>query len=142
MSAPQPAGPLNLLRPFLLIAYSLSYLPLTILSLLASFQFSTLLSPSAFKDAWFARFWAFFGPRSRDVAAPAVMPLLRNHARGVCLDIGPGSGQWLYLFQRANNPDITKIYGIEPNKGMHGDLRRNAVNAGLGKCCRRIFIVL
>ena len=61
------------------------------------------------------------------------MPLLQNHASGVCLDIGPGSGQWLYLFARASNPEIKKIYGIEPNPGMHAELRENAVEAGLGR---------
>lgn len=69
---------------------------------------------------------------SREGAAPAVMPLLQNNARGICLDIGPGSGEWLYLFAKANNKDITKIYGVEPNKGMHKTLRENAVKAGLG----------
>ncbi|KAK3059047.1 hypothetical protein LTR09_000613 [Extremus antarcticus] len=134
-SAPAPTteekGPINLLRPLLLMYYSLSYLPITIFHLLLSFQFSTFLSIDEFKDVWFARFWAFFGPMARDVSAPAVMPLLQKNARGVCLDIGPGSGQWLYLFQRANNPEITKIYGIEPNPGMHKALRENAVKAGL-----------
>ena len=66
------------------------------------------------------------------MAAPAVMPLLQNSAKGVCLDIGPGTGQWLYLFQRASNPAITKIYGIEPNLELHKTLRENAVNAGIG----------
>ena len=128
----EPAGPLNLLRPFYLMALSCYYVVPTIFALLVSFQFSTLFSLDDFKDAWFARFWAWFGPLSRENAAPAVMPLLQTNAKGVCLDIGPGSGQWLYLFQRANNPDITKIYGIEPNPGMHKALRENAVEAGLG----------
>ena len=125
-------GPLNLLRPLLLMSYSAYYLPITIFHLLANFQFKTFLSADDFKDVWFGKFWAFFGPLSRDNAAPAVMPLLQNHAKGVCLDIGPGTGQWLYLFQRADNPDITKIYGIEPNRELHKSLRENAVKAGIG----------
>ncbi len=145
-SAPAPTteekGPINLLRPLLLMYYSLSYLPITIFHLLLSFQFSTFLSIDEFKDVWFARFWAFFGPMARDVSAPAVMPLLQKNARGVCLDIGPGSGQWLYLFQRANNPEITKIYGIEPNPGMHKALRENAVKAGLSMCHRHRFLAV
>ncbi|KAK3680188.1 hypothetical protein LTR78_000565 [Recurvomyces mirabilis] len=60
------------------------------------------------------------------------MPLLQNSATGICLDIGPGTGQWVYLFARASNPSITKIYGVEPNKAFHAELRRNAVEAGLG----------
>ena len=96
-------------------------------------QFKTFLSIDDFKDTWFARFWAFFGPKSREMAAPAVMPLLSNNARGVCLDIGPGSGQWLTLFAKANNPQITKIYGVEPNTELHPMLRESAVKAGLGE---------
>ena len=124
-------GPTNLLRPLLLIWYSTQYFFITVFQLATSFQFSTFLSIDDFKDEWFARFWGFFGAKSREMAAPAVMPLLENHARGVCLDIGPGSGMWLHLFARANNPDITKIYGVEPNVGLHGDLRANAAKAGL-----------
>ncbi|KAK0774932.1 hypothetical protein LTR91_008391 [Friedmanniomyces endolithicus] len=129
----QANGPLNLLRPLLLLSYSAYYILPTLLALLSTLNLTPLLSLSAFKDAWFARFWAFFGPLSRESAAPNVMPLLQNSARGVCLDIGPGSGQWLYLFARANNSEITKIYGVEPNVGMHGELRANAVKAGLGE---------
>ena len=128
----QQSGPLNLLRPLLLLSYSAYYLIPTTIHLLLSLQLTTFLSPSSFKSAWFARFWTFFGPKSREVAAPHVMPLLANAAQGVCLDIGPGSGEWLYLFGKANNPRITKIYGIEPNPGMHAALRENAAKAGLG----------
>ena len=74
------------------------------------------------------------------VQAPAVMPLLQNHAKGVCLDIGPGSGQWLYLFGKANNPDIKKIYGIEPNPGMHKALKQNAIDAGLGTTNSALYL--
>ncbi|KAK3111127.1 hypothetical protein LTR53_013942 [Teratosphaeriaceae sp. CCFEE 6253] len=127
-----PVGPLNLFRPLLLLAFSAYYIPLTIVSLLLSLNFSALLHFSEFQDIWFAKFWAWFGSGAREVAAPHVVPLLQHAARGVCLDIGPGSGEWLYLFARANNGSITKIYGVEPNKGMHATLRANAVKAGLG----------
>jgi len=126
------SGPFNLLRPILLLSYSAYYIIPTIFHLILNFNFKPFFSLDDFKDVWFARFWAWFGPLSRENAAPNVMPLLQNSARGVCLDIGPGSGQWLYLFARANNQDITKIYGVEPNVGMHAALRENAVKAGLG----------
>lgn len=128
---PQPSGPLNLLRPFLLIAFSAYYIIPTIIGLLLSFNIKPLFNFSAFKDHWFARFWVFFGPVSRENAEPKVMPLLQNNARGVCLDIGPGSGQWLYMFAKAKNPDITKIYGVEPNLALHRELKANAAKAGL-----------
>ena len=126
-------GPINLLRPLLILAYATYYLPLTIWTLLTTLNFRPFLSASDFKDHWFAHFWAFFGPLSRESAAPAVMPLLQNHAKGVCLDIGPGSGQWVNLFARADNPLITKIYGIEPNTELHPLLRENARKAGIGR---------
>ncbi|KAK5118945.1 hypothetical protein LTR62_000156 [Meristemomyces frigidus] len=125
--------PLNLLRPFLLLAYSTYYLPFVLLTLFKNGNYKPLLSFSDFKDVWFAHFWEWFGPRSREFAAPSVMPLLRNSARGVCLDIGPGSGEWLYLYARASNPSITKIYGVEPNPGFHAPLRTNASKAGLSQ---------
>ena len=132
MVQPAAEGPLKLLNPLLFLAYSAYYIFPTIYDLIVSFNFKPFFSIDEFKDAWFARFWVFFGPKSRESAAPKVMPLLQNSARGVCLDIGPGTGQWLYLFARANNKDITKIYGVEPNRGMHAELRQNAVAAGLG----------
>lgn len=126
-----PSGPFNLLRPLLLLFYSACYIVPTTLHLIVHGQLSALLSPARFKEHWFARFWAFFGPRSRDFADPDVLPLLRQNARGVCLDIGPGTGQWLSVFARADNSDITKILGVEPNPDMHAPLRESAVRAGL-----------
>ncbi|EMF15340.1 S-adenosyl-L-methionine-dependent methyltransferase [Sphaerulina musiva SO2202] len=125
------SGPLNLLRPFLLLSYSAIYIFPTIIHLVCSFQWGAFFSFAEFKEHWFSRFWAFFGPKSRDFAAPVVLPLLERNATGVCLDIGPGTGQWLSVFGRAHNPTITKIYGVEPNRGMHALLRQQAAEAGL-----------
>lgn len=132
MAEPAEPGPLNLLGPLIILSYSAYYIPHTILNLLLSLDFHSLTHFGDFKDHWFARFWTFFGPRSRKFGEPKVLPLLSNNARGVCLDIGPGSGQWLYLFAKAKNPTVTKIYGVEPNAGLHAELRANAVKAGLG----------
>jgi SAM-dependent methyltransferase len=127
------SGPTNLLRPLLLLSYSAYYIIPTIIHLLATFQFSVFFSFSTFKEHWFANFWSFFGPRSREYAAPSVLPLLEQSATGTCLDIGPGTGQWLSVFGRANNPTITKIYGVEPNHEMHRALRQSAEQNGLGE---------
>lgn len=134
MSQPpvQESGPFNLLRPLYLLYCAAWYIPHTFCNLVTTLNLQPLTSFSDFKDHWFARFWTWFGPRSRDNAAAKVMPLLQNNARGVILDIGPGTGQWLYLFARAMNPEIRKIYGVEPNAGLHSQLRENAVKAGLG----------
>lgn len=133
--APPPqedAGPLNLLRPLLLLYFSAWYIPQTIFNLVTSLNLRPLTNFPDFKDHWFATFWGWFGPRAAEYAAPKVTPLIQNNAHGVLLDIGPGSGQWLFLFARSLNPKITKIYGVEPNKGLHAELRANAVKAGLG----------
>lgn len=82
------SGPLNLLRPFLLLSYSAIYIFPTIIHLVLSFQWGAFFSFAEFKEHWFSRFWAFFGPKSRDFAAPVVLPLLERNATGVCLDIG------------------------------------------------------
>lgn len=82
------SGPLNLLRPFLLLSYSAMYIFPTIVHLVCSFQWVAFFSFTEFKEHWFSRFWAFFGPKSRDFAAPVVLPLLERNATGVCLDIG------------------------------------------------------
>lgn len=82
------SGPLNLLRPFLLLSYSAIYIFPTIVHLVLSFQWGAFFSFTEFKEHWFSRFWAFFGPKSRDFAAPVVLPLLERNATGVCLDIG------------------------------------------------------
>ncbi|GIZ38779.1 hypothetical protein CKM354_000218000 [Cercospora kikuchii] len=128
---PQKASPFLLLRPLLLLSYSISFLPRTIIELLKAGNFKAFLNLSSFESHHFATFWRWFGPRVRRDAEIDVLPLLRHAASGVCLDIGPGSGQWLYMFAKASNPSITKIYGVEPNPGMHAELKHNAVRHGL-----------
>jgi SAM-dependent methyltransferase len=130
--SPPQSGPFQLLRPLLLLYWSATYIPITLFHLLLVRDFRALFSFPLFQEAWFARFWGFLGPRSREGSAPVVVPLISNNATGICLDIGPGIGEWLYLLAKAKNPSITKIYGIEPNVGMHSRLRENAVKAGLG----------
>lgn len=126
MAPPQ----LNLLRPLLLLAFSAAFIPITIFKLVTTFQFSKLASWAAFQHAWFGRFWAWFGPQSREYGGPAVEPILAK-ARGVVLDIGPGNGQWVNLFSAAKNKDIKKIYGVEPNPDHHAALRQRVKSAGL-----------
>ena len=121
---------LRLLRPFLVLAISTFFLLLTAFELLTTLQLGKFTSWSAFQHAWFGRFWSYFGPMSKEVASPCVKPLL-GEARGVVLDIGPGSGLWLDLFSATNNDKITKIYGVEPNPEHHPALRAAVRGAGL-----------
>ena len=120
------------LQPLLFISWSLAFLPATFLAIFRSRNFSRLLSWSSFKDLWFSIFWAWFGPQSAENGIKDVSPLLRDHCRGVVLDIGPGAGNWLSLFSEVvQQGKVTRIYGVEPNREHHEALRRRVKEAGL-----------
>lgn len=58
---------------------------------------------------------------------PGTVELVAS-CKGVVLDVGPGSGTQLKLF---NPNSITKIYGVEPAVDMHLELLKNAEKYGL-----------
>lgn len=154
---------LFLIDPWLFMLQSLAHLPSTILSLLLTLQLSTLLSPSRFQSAWFGRFWATAGPGVRETGEARVIPLLEGRVHngkvlpavpsssssstngsskssraqglsGVVLEVGPGTGMWASVFATPSiEGAITKIYGVEPNPGVHAELRRRVAAAGLGE---------
>lgn len=64
----------------------------------------------------------FFGWASRPLFARDVEEVLSN-AHGVVVDVGSGSGDWLYLFTEARNSSITKLYLVEPNADFHPALK-------------------
>ncbi|KAG8623666.1 hypothetical protein KVT40_008642 [Elsinoe batatas] len=121
---------LRLLLPFYFLALSLAFLPKAVGKLIITFQFGKLLSWSSLQDAWFGTLWEYLGPNVKQNAAPKVEPLVRQ-AKGVVLDIGPGSGQWLDLYSPKQNQNITKIYGIEPNLEHHPALLQAIKREGL-----------
>ncbi|KAF7954121.1 hypothetical protein EAE96_005253 [Botrytis aclada] len=94
---------------------SATFLPGTIISHLASSNIATLSSVDKFKNAWFARFWAVYGPRVRESASTNAEPMIKA-ARGVVLDIGPGSepnrDQYEALRRRIKEAGLTDIYEI------------------------------
>ncbi|KIW62545.1 hypothetical protein PV04_10712 [Phialophora macrospora] len=53
--------------------------------------------------------------------SPTLIPPLLSRARGVVLEIGPGSGSHVALF--ADNANISAIYGAEPTTGLHKPLQ-------------------
>ena len=57
-------------------------------------------------------------------------PPLLKYARGIVLDIGPGSGGHLPLLAK-NADQMTQIYGAEPCVGLHKTLEKNVAAAGL-----------
>lgn len=123
-------GFLDLLVPVIVQVIALIYLPITLFILVKNREFPTLRSWTAFQQAWFARFWMFFGRASRPLFAADVEHVL-SRARGVVLDLGTGSGDWAYMFATARNQHITKILFLEPNTQFHPKLRKMAQSVGL-----------
>lgn len=139
---------LFLLDPWLFMFQSLTYLPSTILRLIVAGNYSALVSPSQLQSAWFSSFWSVAGPNVRDTAESRVVALFEGRVtngkiftgssevgssqslRGMVLEIGPGTGMWVSLFADTHFP-ISKIYGVEPNRDVHHELRRRVVAAGL-----------
>ncbi|KAL8954708.1 MAG: hypothetical protein Q9193_007126, partial [Seirophora villosa] len=56
------------------------------------------------------------------------VPGLVASASGTVIEIGPGSGNQVGRYDLAK---VTKIFGIEPNRGLHEKLRENVKKAGL-----------
>ncbi|KAF5008831.1 hypothetical protein FDECE_4910 [Fusarium decemcellulare] len=104
----------ELVSPYLFMGISVRFLPGTVLGLLASRDFRTLFSPSAFKETWFGNFWAFMGPQVKINAERRVIPLLEGRVHdgrvgedvvgepinGIVLEIGAGSGMWADVFAK------------------------------------------
>lgn len=153
----------GLLDPWSFMACSLYYLPGTVLSLVRARDWSALFSWDRLQSVWFSRFWAWAGPGVRQTAEKRVLPLLEGRVLGgraqavpvvapvggVIIEVGPGSGMWVDIFQKVDTSsgakdeslrrrggtaranDVTKVYGVEPNAGSHAELRRRADAAGL-----------
>lgn len=123
---------MTLVQPLYFLYLSLSFLPQTFQTIISSRDFTPLASWSAFKDLWFSIFWSWFGPQSAENGIKDVTPLIRDHCRGVVLDVGPGAGNWLNLFSEVvQQGKVTRIYGVEPNWGHHVALQRRVKEAGL-----------
>jgi SAM-dependent methyltransferase len=68
------------------------------------------------------------GPLFAEGDKETAVPALVSEASGVILEIGPGSGSQL---PRYNTSKITKVYGVEPNVGLHKSLRERVKASGL-----------
>ena len=68
-------------------------------------------------------------PPPPPVGSGTLIPPLLSKARGVVLDIGPGSGSHVTGF--SNNPTIAGIFGAEPSVGLHADLQERIDDAKL-----------
>lgn len=99
---------------------------------------------SQVRDEAFGRFWIeFAGPQDVTVnddgvldisklrASSALIPPLLEKARGVVLDIGPGTGTQMPFFIEPAAKSVSAIYGAEPCVGLHGELRKRIIAHGL-----------
>ncbi|KAJ5369352.1 uncharacterized protein N7496_009112 [Penicillium cataractarum] len=123
-------GPLDLAVPVIVLIITIVYLFITFVVLLRNLELSQLISRHAFRQAWFERCWVFFGSASKPLFAKDVEATL-DEARGIVLDIGTGSGDWLYLLAPPRNEHILTLILLEPNRNFHGVLRMRAEKLGL-----------
>lgn len=112
----------HLVDPWLFMRISLRFWPGTVSQLISSGDFRTLLSPSAFAEAWFGNFWAFVGPQVKSSAEKRVVPLLEGRVHGgqicdevvsepiegVVLEIGAGTGMWADVFAKVGKGTATE----------------------------------
>ncbi|KAI7969482.1 hypothetical protein EIK77_005112 [Talaromyces pinophilus] len=103
-----------------------------------------ILRSSQVRDEAFGRFWIeFAGPQDVTIndegvldisklrASGALIPPLLKKARGVVLDIGPGTGTQMPFFIEPAAKNVSAIYGPEPCVGLHGELRKRIIAHGL-----------
>ncbi|TID24423.1 putative alpha-L-arabinofuranosidase C [Venturia nashicola] len=75
----------------------------------------------------FSKLWTVYGEEMSSDMPPGTAELVAS-CTGVVLDVGPGSGTQLKLF----NPNaVTKIYGVEPAVDLHPELLIKAEKYGL-----------
>ncbi|KAL1601490.1 hypothetical protein SLS60_006405 [Paraconiothyrium brasiliense] len=125
---------------------------------MAAGEYGILFSWSKLQDAWFSAFWLWFGPQLRAGNGDRITALLEGRMKdaqitdkpvahpvgGVILDIGPGRGYWIDLYDKAKVPidkhgasprgvggGIKKVYGVEPNPDSHAALSKRVQEIGL-----------
>ncbi|KAL6711545.1 hypothetical protein ACN47E_004479 [Coniothyrium glycines] len=148
---------LSLLGPWRFMSSTLPFLFRTIVRLFAAGDYAILFSWRNLQEAWFSAFWMWFGPQLRQGRGPYITALLEGRVQdgkvvdvpvappvgGVILDIGPGRGYWIDLYDKARVPidksnarisrvgGIRKVYGVEPNPDSHVALSKRAKEIGL-----------
>ena len=129
-------------------------------------DYAPLLSLDAFCDALFGRFWSVFEPVAKMHAEVRVIPLLEGRVsagkirdekvhepvRGLVLEVGAGSGNWVDVFlkigtkveistaasqatlthTKSNTDGITKIFGVEPQPESVRTLGHRVQELGMG----------
>ncbi|KAJ5786347.1 uncharacterized protein N7503_011559 [Penicillium pulvis] len=137
--APPPLGQqlASLLEPAQLMLWAMShYLRVCKEAVFTRGQvFAPIFQTTRLRDEAFGKFWVEFSaprgdPNAEPVGSSALIPHILKSARGVVLDIGPGTGTQMPLL-RSN--DITALYGAEPCIGLHSQLRAKAISEGVSE---------
>ncbi|KAL4900198.1 hypothetical protein BDW74DRAFT_162275 [Aspergillus multicolor] len=61
-----------------------------------------------------------------------LIPPIISQATGLVLDVGPGTGTQMPLLSQIPPSNVKAFYGAEPCLGLHAELRKRAVDHGLG----------
>ncbi|KAF7532458.1 hypothetical protein G7054_g7950 [Neopestalotiopsis clavispora] len=139
--------------PWQLLWLSFCSIPPTVAGLMREHKLDILLSPSRFQEAWFNDFWGKVGADMKAGAVDLVLPLLDGRVSGgkildepvgpgiggVCIELRAGSGFWVDIFSdehlespaNGQRTRVTRVYGIEPNRDQHVNLRKKIAEAGL-----------
>lgn len=89
---------------------------------------SKLLPLTTLRYRSFGRLWSTSGA-TMSAEMPGNLAELMHTCSGVVLDIGPGSGELLYMFDASK---VTAMYGAEPAVDLHKGLVRRAQEFGFG----------
>lgn len=116
---------LGLVQPSILLYFAVkAYIQVLLQGLLENQR-----PPKDLRSKAFGKFWEGISPvpdpNAPLVGSATLVPPLLSQASGVVLDVGPGSGNHIFHFEKTS-PKLTKIYGAEPATDLHKILRRNA----------------
>ncbi|KAJ5947860.1 hypothetical protein N7466_000875 [Penicillium verhagenii] len=97
--------------------------------------FAPIFQTTRLRDEAFGRFWVEFtkprdDPNAEPVGSSALIPPILKTARGVVLDIGPGTGTQMPLLR---SKEITALYGAEPCRSLHSELRAKTIAEGVSE---------
>ncbi|KAG8918218.1 hypothetical protein FRC02_002526 [Tulasnella sp. 418] len=113
-----------------------SALPSTIYSVITNPWL--LFQPRELSRTFFSRLWVRFAPLVDEGGREVKKSLITPNARGRILDIGAGHGHSVFYLDRNQ---VTTYIALEPNYGMHAEIRRNAEKAGYSEAKGELLIL-
>ncbi|KAL4863267.1 hypothetical protein BDV12DRAFT_30501 [Aspergillus spectabilis] len=142
----------SLLEPAFILQMAMSYyVKANIRAILQGHILAPILDAQRLRDEAFGEFWIAFSSYREAAAAAAkaaaathppsqdatpqpapfpsdLMPRILSHAKGLVLDVGPGTGAQMPLL---TSPAIKAIYGPEPCLRLHPEIRKRAEKEGI-----------